>query len=145
RASRQLVGWGACRGPGRSRPASTQWPHSRPAPRSTVPSCVGARSRLRSCHERTWPQDEGDETGSSGFRKVWLAPWSCHAQVPPRLMGCTQRETFAGRTVSHECHAFAEPGGNVRTQEDTRAGEIEYRRTLEEPAGHGRDTIYAGF
>src|SRR5207247_9547736 len=83
-----------CQGsmPNRCRLSCTYGPHTPHTQRSTATSCVGARSRLRSCHERTWHEDEGDETGSSGFRKVWLAPWSCHAQVPPRLMGCTQRE-----------------------------------------------------
>ena len=51
-ARRRLVGWRACRGAGRSRPASTRRPHSRPAPRSTVTSCVGARGRVRSCQEK---------------------------------------------------------------------------------------------
>ena len=32
--------------------------------------------------------------------------------------------------VSQICHAFAEPGGHRRTREDTKAGGIEYRRTL---------------
>src|SRR6266851_1680619 len=53
---RRLVGWRACRGGGRSGPASTRQPHSRPAPRSTVTSWVGARGRVRACLERTWPQ-----------------------------------------------------------------------------------------
>jgi hypothetical protein len=35
---------------------------------------------------------------------------------------------------SQMCHAFAEPGGHGRTQKDTTAVEIEYRRTPEEPA-----------
>ena len=43
RTRRHLVGWRACRGAGRNRPASTRRPHSRPAPRSTVTSYVGAR------------------------------------------------------------------------------------------------------
>ena len=47
-------------------------------------------------------------------------------------------------TVSQPCHAFAEPGGYRRTREDARAGEIEYRRTLEEPTGHGRTRHDAG-
>jgi hypothetical protein len=41
-------------------------------------------------------------------------------------------------TVSQICHALAEPAGHRRTRKATRAGEVEYRRTLEEPAGHGR-------
>jgi hypothetical protein len=36
------------------------------------------------------------------------------------------------------CHAFAEPDGYGRTREDTTASDIEYRRKLEEPAGHWR-------
>src|SRR3984893_2723146 len=51
-ARRHLVGWRACRGAGRSRPASTRRPHSRPAPRRTVTPCVGARGRVRSCQEK---------------------------------------------------------------------------------------------
>jgi len=47
-------------------------------------------------------------------------------------------------TVSQMCHAFAEPGGNRRTLADTKAGEIEYSRTLEEPAGYGRTRDTAG-
>jgi len=37
---------------------------------------------------------------------------------------------------SQMCHAFAEPGGHGRTQKDTTAVEIEYRRTPEETGGH---------
>jgi len=48
------------------------------------------------------------------------------------------------RTVSQMCHAFAEPGGHGRTPEDTKATEVEYRRTLEEPAGYGRTRDTAG-
>src|SRR5438093_1300479 len=46
-ARRHLVGWRACRAAGRSHPASTRQPHSRPAPRSTVRPWVGARGRVR--------------------------------------------------------------------------------------------------
>ena len=46
--------------------------------------------------------------------------------------------------VSQMCHAFAEPGGHRRTREDTKAREIEYRRTREEPRGHGRTRVAAG-
>jgi hypothetical protein len=45
---------------------------------------------------------------------------------------------LAPRAVSQMCHAFAEPGGHGGTREDTAAGEIEYGRTLQETAGHGR-------
>ena len=51
-ARRHLVGRRACRGAGRSRPASTRRPHPRPTPRSTVTSCIGARGRVRSCQEK---------------------------------------------------------------------------------------------
>jgi len=51
---------------------------------------------------------------------------------------------MSGQTVSQICHAFAEPGGNRRTPADTKQGEIEYRRTLEEPAGYGRARDTAG-
>jgi hypothetical protein len=40
--------------------------------------------------------------------------------------------------VSQMCHAFEEPGGHRRSQADMTATRIEYRRTPEEPKGHGR-------
>jgi hypothetical protein len=42
---------------------------------------------------------------------------------------------FAG---SQPDHAFPETGGYVRSQEDTRAAAIEFRRTVKESAGHVR-------
>src|SRR5207237_392713 len=52
RTRRHLVGWRACRGAGRNRPASTRRPHSRPAPRSTATFYAGARGRLM--FSRAW-------------------------------------------------------------------------------------------
>ena len=43
---------------------------------------------------------------------------------------------FRLRAGSQPCHAFAEPGGNRRTQEDTKKAQLEYRRTLEDTRGY---------
>src|SRR5207253_6169125 len=67
-ARRYLVGWRACRGAGRSRPASTRRPHSRPAPRGTVTSCIGARGGVTSSQEKLNPMRK--EQGMSDFTIV---------------------------------------------------------------------------
>ena len=46
--------------------------------------------------------------------------------------------------VSQQCHAFPEPGGYRRTQEDTKRIELEYRRNPADTTGHERTRPYAG-
>src|SRR5438552_12257562 len=61
---------------------------------------------------------------------------SLHSEHHNRLgAGPVNTRTYGRslRTVSQMCHAFAEPGGHGRTQKDTTAFEIAYRRTLKEP------------
>jgi hypothetical protein len=63
------------------------------------------------------------------------SPHRAPERIAPRTNCC---RTSGPEIVSQICHAFVEPGRHRRTPEGTKAGEIEYRRTREEQAGHGR-------
>jgi hypothetical protein len=48
------------------------------------------------------------------------------------------------RGRSQPCHAFTEPGGYTRSQEDTKKIQFDYRRNRADTTGHGRTRCNAG-
>src|SRR6266849_4398583 len=69
-------------------------------------------------------EGRGGERERRARRVHWLGE--------PRVWRCVPGSF---RTVSQICHAFVEPGRQRRTPQDMTTGAIEYRRTLEQPAG----------
>jgi hypothetical protein len=72
----------------------------------------------------------------------------CGNHRPPRGSRSWLRQTIGSQSLSpwrsQPCHAFTEPGGYTRSQEDTKKIQVEYRRNRADTTGHERTRHCAG-
>ncbi len=87
-------------------------------------------------------------TGGPPRRRRRRVGSHCGNLGPPRKSRSWVRQTIGSQSPSpwrsQPCHAFTEPGGYTRSQEDTKKIHFEYRRNRADTTGHERRRHCAG-